>query len=166
MKLDAGYETKVGELGGKLSGGQRQRIAIARALLPKPSILLLDEATSALDSKSEKEVQSAIDSITAITSSFWSTAKSKSRATTNSSWTEAESMPPWSTLKVWSRKRRNSIARGPCPGRRRRAVRVQEAAMRSSRWRPKSMPRRNPLEMVRRVKWSRYEAKRASQCVW
>merc|ERR1719229_396339 len=65
MKLDAGYETKVGELGGKLSGGQRQRIAIARALLPKPSILLLDEATSALDSKSEKEVQSAIDQITA-----------------------------------------------------------------------------------------------------
>ena len=65
MKLDKGYETKVGELGGKLSGGQRQRIAIARALLPKPSILLLDEATSALDSKSEKEVQSAIDHITA-----------------------------------------------------------------------------------------------------
>merc|ERR1712228_953587 len=65
MKLDRGYETKVGELGGKLSGGQRQRIAIARALLPKPSILLLDEATSALDSKSEKEVQSAIDQITA-----------------------------------------------------------------------------------------------------
>merc|ERR1711997_562196 len=65
MKLDRGYETKVGELGGKLSGGQRQRIAIARALLPKPSILLLDEATSALDSKSEKEVQSAIDEITA-----------------------------------------------------------------------------------------------------
>merc|ERR1712113_784505 len=65
MKLDDGYETMVGELGGKLSGGQRQRIAIARALLPKPSILLLDEATSALDSKSEKEVQSAIDAITA-----------------------------------------------------------------------------------------------------
>jgi len=65
MKLDEGYETKVGELGGKLSGGQRQRIAIARALLAKPSILLLDEATSALDSKSEKEVQSAIDAITA-----------------------------------------------------------------------------------------------------
>merc|ERR1711994_836653 len=65
MKLDDGYETMVGELGGKLSGGQRQRIAIARALLPKPSILLLDEATSVLDSKSEKEVQSAIDSITA-----------------------------------------------------------------------------------------------------
>merc|ERR1719266_2777052 len=65
MNLDNGYETMVGELGGKLSGGQRQRIAIARALLAKPSILLLDEATSALDSKSEKEVQSAIDKITA-----------------------------------------------------------------------------------------------------
>jgi ATP-binding cassette subfamily B (MDR/TAP) protein 1 len=65
MKLDKGYDTLVGELGGKLSGGQRQRIAIARALLPKPSILLLDEATSALDSKSEKEVQTAIDKITA-----------------------------------------------------------------------------------------------------
>jgi len=65
MKLDDGYETMVGELGGKLSGGQRQRIAIARALLAKPSILLLDEATSALDSKSENEVQSAIDKITA-----------------------------------------------------------------------------------------------------
>merc|ERR550525_498450 len=64
MKLDNGYETMVGELGGKMSGGQRQRIAIARALLGKPSILLLDEATSALDSKSEREVQYAIDRIT------------------------------------------------------------------------------------------------------
>merc|ERR1712087_973429 len=63
-KLEKGHETNVGELGGKLSGGQRQRIAIARALLPNPSILLLDEATSALDSKSEREVQNAIDDIT------------------------------------------------------------------------------------------------------
>merc|ERR1712087_447342 len=63
-KFEKKYETQVGELGGKLSGGQRQRIAIARALLGKPSILLLDEATSALDSKSEREVQDAIDRIT------------------------------------------------------------------------------------------------------
>ena len=62
--LSNGYNTNIGELGGKLSGGQKQRIAIARALLYKPSILLLDEATSALDSKSEKEVQNAIDNIT------------------------------------------------------------------------------------------------------
>ena len=63
-KFENKYQTQVGELGGKLSGGQRQRIAIARALLGKPSILLLDEATSALDSKSEREVQDAIDQIT------------------------------------------------------------------------------------------------------
>jgi len=61
--LNKGYNTHVGELGGKLSGGQRQRIAIARAMLLNPSLLLLDEATSALDTKSEHEVQEALDKI-------------------------------------------------------------------------------------------------------
>lgn len=63
LGLSDGYDTPVGELGGRLSGGQRQRICIARAILKKPTILALDEATSALDTKSEKEVQDALDQI-------------------------------------------------------------------------------------------------------
>jgi subfamily B ATP-binding cassette protein MsbA len=58
-----GYETLVGDRGGRLSGGQRQRVAIARALLRDAPILLLDEPTSALDADSEKHVQEALSEL-------------------------------------------------------------------------------------------------------
>merc|ERR1719311_1258757 len=65
LKMEDGYDTRVGEKGIMLSGGQRQRLAIARCFLREPRLLFLDEATSALDAENEGIVQQAIEALIA-----------------------------------------------------------------------------------------------------
>ena len=63
QNLPNGFETNIGELGGRLSGGEKQRLCIARALLKDAPVLILDEATSSLDSEAEMLVQNALENL-------------------------------------------------------------------------------------------------------
>ncbi len=70
LKLEDGYETILGERGGGLSQGQRQLLAIARVALTDPRILILDEATSSVDTRTERQIQSALDNLLHARTSF------------------------------------------------------------------------------------------------
>ena len=63
MQTEKGYDTCIGDRGGKLSGGQRQRLSIARAVLKNPPIMILDEATSSIDTRTEALVQEGMDNL-------------------------------------------------------------------------------------------------------
>ncbi len=61
MKLEKGYDTEVGEGGGRLSTGEKQLISFARAIIARPALFVLDEATSSIDTETERKIQNAID---------------------------------------------------------------------------------------------------------
>lgn len=63
LRFPNGYDTVIGELGGRLSGGEKQRMCIARALIKDAPVLILDEATSSLDSEAETVVQKALENL-------------------------------------------------------------------------------------------------------